>query len=474
MLSSLLGSVLGELLYVAGPACLWWVWPLAGKLLLALVLLCRGLGTHRVLRLPVGSLLCLLLALDLLLYFFVRLLIIAAEACSLRRRRERVLEAATDYEAWREAASSLDSYERRDAWRQKPESALYDWRQAQATTLRLRAAREAAKPEVVMALLLPCLKPNAFGVLEGEIYRSARAGTKHAIEELVDEIAASLGWLAKLDLDPGVPGRAGGQCGGQWSKAERAALKAERAAFLAAARLSLGKPALLLSGGGILSVYHFGAVRALLELGMLPQLVSGTSGGAVVAAVVATRGDAELRRVLREATERPEQSDLYRELGSEGPLHGSYWWKARRLYLPWSYCLWLHLPWLHLPWPHLLRPHLLRPHLLRPHLLRPHLLRPHLLWQARQLLRQGRLYDSQDFARHLQWFTLGLTFKEAYERTGRVLNITCTPLRSRGHLAPPLMLNHIDTPHVGTASSNTQAIPQAPPLTPDPHPRPPP
>ena len=332
MLSSVLSSVLGELLYIAGPAWMWWVWPLAGKLLLAVVLLCRGLGTHRVLRLPVGGLLCLLLALDLVMYFVVRLVIIAVEACSLRRRRERVLEAATDYEAWREAASSLDAYERRDAWRQKPESALYDWRQAQATTLRLRTAREAAKPEVLMALLLPCLKPNAFGVLEGEIYRSARAGTKHAIEEFVDEIAASLGWLAQLDLDLSVPGRAGGQCG-QWTKAERAALKAERAAFLAAARLSLGKPALLLSGGGILSVYHFGAVRALLELDMLPQLISGTSGGAVVAAVVATRGDAELRRVLREATERPEQSDLYRELGSDGPLHGSYWWKARRLYL---------------------------------------------------------------------------------------------------------------------------------------------
>ena len=332
MLSSVLSSVLGELLYIAGPAWMWWVWPLAGKLLLAVVILCRGLGTHRVLRLPVGGLLCLLLALDLFMYFVVRLVIIAVEACSLRRRRERVLEAATDYEAWREAASSLDAYERRDAWRQKPESALYDWRQAQATTLRLRTAREAAKPEVLMALLLPCLKPNAFGVLEGEIYRSARAGTKHAIEEFVDEIAASLGWLAQLDLDLSVPGRAGGQCG-QWTKAERAALKAERAAFLAAARLSLGKPALLLSGGGILSVYHFGAVRALLELDMLPQLISGTSGGAVVAAVVATRGDAELRRVLREATERPEQSDLYRELGSDGPLHGSYWWKARRLYL---------------------------------------------------------------------------------------------------------------------------------------------
>ena len=104
-----------------------------------------------------------------------------------------MLEAATDYGAWHEAAASLDAYERRDAWREKPESALYDWRQAQATTLRLRAAREAAKPDVLMALLLPCLKPNAFGVLETELYRSARAGTKHVIEELVDEIEASLG-----------------------------------------------------------------------------------------------------------------------------------------------------------------------------------------------------------------------------------------------------------------------------------------
>jgi hypothetical protein len=54
MLTTMLSSVLGELLYIAGPACLWWVWPGAGKLLLALVLLCRGLGTHRVLRLPIG------------------------------------------------------------------------------------------------------------------------------------------------------------------------------------------------------------------------------------------------------------------------------------------------------------------------------------------------------------------------------------------------------------------------------------
>ena len=48
-----------------------------------------------------------------------------------------------------------------------------------------------------MALLLPCMKTNVFGVLEGQIYASARAGTKHIIEAFVDEVCASLTWLAR-------------------------------------------------------------------------------------------------------------------------------------------------------------------------------------------------------------------------------------------------------------------------------------
>ena len=41
-----------------------------------------------------------------------------------------------------------------------------------------REAREAGDPQRLMAVLLPCLKPNVFGVLEGQIYHSTRAGTK--------------------------------------------------------------------------------------------------------------------------------------------------------------------------------------------------------------------------------------------------------------------------------------------------------
>jgi hypothetical protein len=185
-------------LYGGISALVWWAWsPLIGKSLLVVVLLCRLFGTHRILRLPVGAYICVMMAFDLVLYIVVRVLIVVVESCSRRRRRERELEAAADYESWQRAAISMDAFERRDVWRQESESPLYDWRQAEATTRRLREAREAGEAEALMALLLPCMKTNVFGVLEGQIYASARAGTKHIIEAFVDEVCASLTWLAR-------------------------------------------------------------------------------------------------------------------------------------------------------------------------------------------------------------------------------------------------------------------------------------
>ena len=76
-----------------------------------------------------------------------------------------------------------------------------------------------------------------------------------------------------------------------------------------------------------------------------------------------------------------------------------------------------------------------------------------LLWKLRQLLTRGRIYDYDLWLKHMRWFSLGMTFREAFEKTGRVLNISCTPLRSRGRRAPPLQLNHISAPHVDIASA---------------------
>jgi hypothetical protein len=69
--------------------------------------------------------------------------------------------------------------------------------------------------------------------------------------------------------------------------------------FLKRARASYGRTALCLSGGAMMGLYHFGHVLGLLEAGMLPHIISGTSAGAIIGAVVCTRTDEELRRDLQ-------------------------------------------------------------------------------------------------------------------------------------------------------------------------------
>ena len=42
--------------------------------------------------------------------------------------------------------------------------------------------------------------------------------------------------------------------------------------------------------------YHFGHIKALHEVGCLPTIISGTSAGSVIGAIVCTRTDEEIRR----------------------------------------------------------------------------------------------------------------------------------------------------------------------------------
>ena len=54
----------------------------------------------------------------------------------------------------------------------------------------------------------------------------------------------------------------------------------------------------MLSSGGTLMYFHFGVVKALLEQDVLPAVISGSSAGAIVAAVLATRTNEELKDFL--------------------------------------------------------------------------------------------------------------------------------------------------------------------------------
>ena len=58
--------------------------------------------------------------------------------------------------------------------------------------------------------------------------------------------------------------------------------------------------------------------------------------------------------------------------------------------------------------------------------------------------RTGARFDAVDWAKRCAWFTRGsLTFLEAYQRTGRILNITCIP--SDPH-SPTILANYLTAP----------------------------
>jgi NTE family protein len=57
----------------------------------------------------------------------------------------------------------------------------------------------------------------------------------------------------------------------------------------------------MLSGGGLLGLFHFGVVKALFEQDLLPRSISGSSMGSIVAAWACTHTDDELRTLFAES-----------------------------------------------------------------------------------------------------------------------------------------------------------------------------
>jgi Patatin-like phospholipase len=70
------------------------------------------------------------------------------------------------------------------------------------------------------------------------------------------------------------------------------------AGVLVRLRAAFGETGLMLSGGGKLGNYHIGVVRLLLDQGLLPRVISGSSAGSLIAALIGTRTDTALGKIM--------------------------------------------------------------------------------------------------------------------------------------------------------------------------------
>ena len=197
------------------------------------------------------------------------------------KKLEKEMDLASNYEQWREAAIKHDELSGQKRWREVDQTSLYDYTQIRLRLDRLRSLRARHDYHGLLFTLNEGIHGNMGGMGRSSLYRRAKFGTKQLIEQYIDEIDDSMRFLAELDDDAiGVQ---------------------EKLDFFYRANVCFGRSALMLSGGGVLGFYHLGVVKTLLEQGLLPRVISGSSAGSLVAGVLGTHTDEELEHFYEPA-----------------------------------------------------------------------------------------------------------------------------------------------------------------------------
>ncbi|KAJ3555830.1 hypothetical protein NM688_g2363 [Phlebia brevispora] len=313
------------------------------------------------LRWPILVVIFLFIALEFGLYILIRQLVNTKEWLIAWRGRKGLLRkrlrGAQTYQEWKDAAQTLDEYLKFDVWKTIDEDPYYDWKLVRRVLRTLRSMRAKNDVRGVLGVLETCIRTNFAGTESPRLYSETFYGTKDLIEAYVGEQEKALEFIRDSpDLT-----------------------NEEKKRFFKNVNTNLGTSALCLSGGATFGYYHFGVVKAFLDADLLPRVISGTSAGGLVAALVCTRTDEELKHLLV-----PELAN--RITACEEPF--KIWFKR--------------------------------------------------FWET------GARFDSVQWARKSTFFTRGsMTFKEAYLRTGRILNVSVIPADRH---SPTKLLNYLTAP----------------------------
>ena len=288
------------------------------------------------------------------------------------------MRSATTYPAWEQAAQDWERATKGLAWRADPESAHYHAALIDEQLSTLRRLRADGDIVALVDHLHESLHRNLGDLGASELYEVTPLGTKALIQEYLAETEDTIEQLVAVDM-PGFD-------------------VARKLEILTRALGNCGRSALLLSGGATLGFYHLGVVKALWQAGLLPEVISGASVGAMIAAGVCSRTDAELDALFE-----PEVPDL------------------ERIGLRFS--------------------------------------------DLRTMRANRSLLDPDALLRTIERNCGGYTFEEAHLRSGRTLNISVSPTRTR---QKPRVLSHLTAPgvFVKSAALASSAVPGLfPPIT---------
>lgn len=192
---------------------------------------------------------------------------------------ERDMQHALSYAEWREAGLEHDRLSGAGDWKADDRSKGYDYELIRLRLAEIRNARERHDVNRLVFHLHEGLHGNLGNIANPALYGVSKVGTKQLIETYLDEVAGALEYLCNGDfIEFGFR---------------------EKLDFFKTTGGAYGRSALMLSGGAALGLFHMGVLKTLHEQKLMPWVISGSSAGSIMAAVVGSHSDEELVEILK-------------------------------------------------------------------------------------------------------------------------------------------------------------------------------
>lgn len=202
---------------------------------------------------------------------------------------EQKMEQAQTYKEWSVAAKALDEHTGLAKWKKRDESDRYDYQSIRKRVNQLKSLRRSNDNHGLLFALNEGIHGNLGGMGRSDLYQQAKFGTKRLIDEYSKEVSRCLDHLAKPRL--------------------KGVSLEEKVDFFHRAQHCFGRSAFLMSGSGTFLFFHIGVLKTLWEQELIPQIISGSSGGAIIAGIAGSRSNKNLGKIFE-----PEFIDLELEL----------------------------------------------------------------------------------------------------------------------------------------------------------------
>lgn len=185
------------------------------------------------------------------------------------------MESAQSYAEWLAKANEQDELLGRDEWRRSHNPGHFDYDEISRRCSLLKSLLENGDTHELLFALNEGIHGNMGGMGKAILYNQAKAGTHELIDRYVRTITAALRQVA--------------------AASEQEVAFEEKLDFYRRASHCYGRSALMMSGGAGLIYFHHGVAQSLLEQGLLPNVLSGSSAGSMMCAQIGSRTDEELK-----------------------------------------------------------------------------------------------------------------------------------------------------------------------------------